>query len=81
MALRVLPSHADWRTWEGRALCALGKCAQARKSFAGALRADNRNVWALVGLGVCLERSGQAGKAVSVFARARRLAPDLFAAK
>lgn len=69
----------DWHSWRGRALCALGRCDEARKSFGAALQQDAAHVWSLVGLGVCLEKSRQAAKALECFARAKELAPGLFA--
>jgi tetratricopeptide (TPR) repeat protein len=68
----------DWLSWRGRALCALGRCEEARRAFRAALGLDPAHVWSLVGLGVCLEKSRQAEKALACFAKAKELAPGLF---
>ncbi len=77
-ALRRRTEKGEWLVWKGRALCGLKRCAAAGRAFASALRADPGNVWALIGAGVCRERSGDPRRAVAYLEKARKIAPGLF---
>ncbi len=70
---------AEARTWKARTLCGLKRCGEARAEFDEALRVDPRQVWALIGSGLCLGHGGDAAEGRRRLEAARRLAPELFA--
>ncbi|MDX6769164.1 MAG: tetratricopeptide repeat protein, partial [Elusimicrobiota bacterium] len=78
-AAALLPADPDLAVWRGRALCELGRCAEARAEFDRALSRSSTHVWALVAAGACREKSGDPRGAESFYARAKALAPALFA--
>ena len=78
-ALKIHPRYPEALLWKGQALLKTGAAARARREFSSALALEPGNVWAMIGQAACLERLGKAAKARDVLARAREIAPALFA--
>jgi tetratricopeptide (TPR) repeat protein len=78
-ATKIFPRYPQGLIWQGQAHLKVGTAKLAQRDFSAALALDPNNVWAMIGRAACHESLGQEAAAQDLLARARQIAPALFA--